>query len=164
MAQILNIPLGLLEINEGQVEGLPQNPRFIKDEKFELLKKSLTESPEMLSLRELIVYPHNGSYVVIGGNMRLRAARELGFAELPCKVLPKDTSIDKLKEYVIKDNNGYGQDDFDILANEWEDAPLTDWGMDLPAFEGMNEDSNKEQEATTQSGCIVCPNCGEVIK
>lgn len=100
-----HIAITKLQCNEGQVEGLPRNPRFIKDERFEKLKKSLQDDPEMLQLRELIVYPHGNKFVVIGGNMRLRAAKQLGFKEMPCKVLPEDTPIEKLKAYTIKDNN-----------------------------------------------------------
>lgn len=68
------IPTSRLRCNEGQLEGLPSNPRYIKDEKFELLKRSLQESPEMLHLRELLVFPHEDTFIVIGGNMRLRAS------------------------------------------------------------------------------------------
>ena len=99
------IHTSLLRCNEGQLEGLPSNPRYIKDEKFELLKHSLQESPEMLHLRELLVFPHEDTFIVIGGNMRCRAAEELGIEELPCKVLPVTTPVEKLREYTIKDNN-----------------------------------------------------------
>lgn len=103
MENTINIPLSRLELNNGQLDGLPKNPRFIRDENFERLKKSLNESPEMLKLREILVYPLNDKkYIVIGGNMRLRAAKDLGFNELPCKVIPKDTTIKKLREYTIK--------------------------------------------------------------
>ena len=129
------IHTSLLRCNEGQLEGLPSNPRYIKDEKFELLKRSLQESPEMLHLRELLVYPHGDTYIVIGGNMRLRAAEELGIEELPCKVLPATTPVEKLREYTIKDNNGFGDYDWDILANEWDEMPLADWGVDMPGFD-----------------------------
>lgn len=84
--------------NVGQIAGLPPNPRLIKDEKFEALKKSLTDDPEMLDLRELIVYPNpdeKGTYIVIGGNMRYNAAKELGLSELPCKILPESTPVTK---------------------------------------------------------------------
>lgn len=140
------IPTSRLRCNEGQLEGLPSNPRYIKDEKFELLKRSLQESPEMLHLRELLVYPHGDTFIVIGGNMRLRAAEELGIEELPCKVLPATTPVEKLREYTIKDNNGYGEYDWDILANEWDEMPLADWGVDMPAFEEM---ANSEEETPT---------------
>ncbi len=140
------IHTSLLRCNEGQLEGLPSNPRYIKDEKFELLKRSLQESPEMLHLRELLVYPHGDTYIVIGGNMRLRAAEELGIEELPCKVLPPYTTVEKLREYTIKDNNGYGEYDWDILANEWDEMPLADWGVDMPAFEEMKEESGEQED------------------
>lgn len=68
-----NIEISLLEPNKGQIKGLPRNPRTIKDKRFKALKKSIEDAPEMLALRELLVYPHNGKFVVIGGNMRLKA-------------------------------------------------------------------------------------------
>ena len=132
---VKNIPIGEIELNKGQVEGLPKNPRFIKDYRFEALKKSIQDAPEMLSLRELIVYPHGGRYVVIGGNMRLRACKELGFKEVPCKVLDEQTPADKLREYTIKDNNAFGDTDFDLLANEWDTDELGDWGVEFPSAE-----------------------------
>lgn len=126
--------------NEGQVPGLPTNPRVIRKPELEKLKKSMEESPEMLNLRELIVYEYGKKYVVIGGNMRLRAAKALGFKELPCKILPYDTPIEKLREYTIKDNNGFGEYDFDVLANEWGDEPLADWGVKIGNFFDDEED------------------------
>lgn len=134
MANKQNIPVALLQCNEGQIEGLPRNPRFIKDDRFKKLVKSLEDDPEMLDLRELIVYPHGKHFVVIGGNMRLRAGKELGFETMPCKILPADTPIEKLKAYVIKDNNAFGNDDFDLLANEWDTEFLEDCGFDFGTF------------------------------
>lgn len=159
--EIKQIPLHRLKCNEGQIEGLPTNPRYIKDEKFELLKRSLQESPEMLHLRELLVYPHGDTYIVIGGNMRLRAAEELGIEELPCKVLPATTPVEKLREYTIKDNNGYGEYDWDILANEWDEMPLADWGVDMPAFEEMADSEEEtptveEDDFDEDNDTIVC--------
>lgn len=134
MANKQNIAVALLQCNEGQIEGLPRNPRFIKDERFKKLVKSLQDDPEMLDLRELIVYPHGKHFVVIGGNMRLRAGKELGFETMPCKILPADTPIEKLKAYVIKDNNAFGNDDFDLLANEWDAEFLEECGFDFGTF------------------------------
>ena len=134
MANKQNIPVALLQCNEGQIEGLPRNPRFIKDDRFKKLVKSLEDDPEMLDLRELIVYPHGKKFVVIGGNMRLRAGKELGFETMPCKILPADTPIEKLKAYVIKDNNAFGNDDFDLLANEWDTEFLEECGFDFGTF------------------------------
>ena len=92
-----------LQPNTGQIPGLPKNPRFIKDDRYVKLKQSIQDNPEMLELRECIVYPQNGNYVVIAGNMRYRACRELGYRRLPCKVLSSDTPAKKLRAYVIKD-------------------------------------------------------------
>ena len=132
MMQAKRIPLSKLVANTGQIEGLPKNPRSIRDEKFAKLVQSLKDDPEMLDLRELLVYPLEKKFVVIGGNMRLLAMRDLGFKEAPCKVLDKDTPAQKLRAYAIKDNVGYGDHDWDALANEWDAAELEDWGMDLP--------------------------------
>lgn len=130
--EIKKIPVKRLEPNRGQIEGLPQNPRFIKDAKFKGLVRSIKESPEMLNLRELIVYPSLDRFVIVAGNMRLRAAQELGMSELPCKILPIDTPVEKLREYAIKDNNPYGEDDWDILANEWNEEELKGWDVETP--------------------------------
>lgn len=135
------IKTSLLEVNKGQIEGLPKNPRFIRDTRFEQLKKSIQDAPEMLGLRELIVMPHGKKYVVIGGNMRLRACIDLGYNEIPCKVLDKDTPAEKLREYAVKDNNGFGQDDWDALANEWDEEELKGWGMEFPTEWGFEEEN-----------------------
>ncbi|WP_256013140.1 hypothetical protein [Desertivirga xinjiangensis] len=166
--------------NEGQISGLPKNPRFIKDERFEKLVKSIIDAPEMLALRELLVTPYANAYVAIAGNMRLRASiyvigmpeeelnqfieqkqNDANFNEwfkaisdlreskaVPCKVLPKDTPIEKLREYTIKDNIAFGSDDFDVLANEWDDVELKDWGFELPVFddEAPEEELGKVKE------------------
>lgn len=126
------IKLSKIVENKGQIEGLPRNPRQIKDEKYKLLKKSIEDDPEMLELRELLVYPHNKKFVVIGGNMRLKVLRELGVEECPCKVIPAETPVEKLRAYTIKDNNSFGDYDFDLLGNDWEVDELLDWGCDLP--------------------------------
>lgn len=131
MVEIKDIALKDLAPNDGQIEGLPKNPRFIKDDKFKDLVKSLGESPEMLKLRELIVVPHEGRFIIIAGNMRYRAAMELGMEELPCKILPQDTPVEKLREYTIKDNSNYGAWDMDMLGNEWDTELLSGWGLDI---------------------------------
>lgn len=127
-----NIKISQLQCNTGQIDGLPKNPRTIKDTRFEALKKSIEDAPEMLNLRELLVFPHNDKFVVIGGNMRLKACKELGFKELPCKVLDENTPVEKLREYAIKDNIGFGDDDWDALGQDWDFAELEGWGMELP--------------------------------
>lgn len=120
-----------LEQNTGQLPGLPKNPRFIKDARFVALKQSIQDAPEMLSLRELLVYPlDNGRYVVVGGNMRLRACKDLGYKELPCKVIPKSTPVAKLREYAIKDNVAFGQTDWTSISTEWRMEEVGAWGLE----------------------------------
>src|SRR5690554_1855902 len=91
------IPTVNLWPNTGQITGVPKNPRLIKDEKFDKLVKSIQEDPEMLHLREILVYPYAGKYVIIAGNMRFRACLEAGLKEVPCKIIPESTPAEKLK-------------------------------------------------------------------
>lgn len=133
------VPIDKLKNNKGQINGLPKNPRFCKDHKFVQLKQSIKEDPEMLELREVIAVDYNGELVVIAGNMRLNACLELGIKEVPCKILPQDTPIDKLKAITIKDNVGFGEHDWDALANDWDVEELAHWGLDLP-IEAVDED------------------------
>lgn len=159
MPETMTIPIKQLEVNKGQIEGLPQNPRFIRDQRYEALKKSIQDAPEMLSLRELLVMPHGRKYVIVGGNMRLRACKDLGYEEVPCKVLDKDTPVEKLREYAIKDNNGFGEDDWDILANEWDEVELQEWGMEIPSqYEEPDFDSSEDKEK--KQVLLCCPKCG----
>ena len=129
-----NIALAKLETNKGQIEGLPKNPRLIKDSKFEKLKKSIEDNPEMLGMREVLVYPHGSKFVIIGGNMRFQACKDLGFTEVPCKILDKETTAEQLRAITIKDNVGFGEHDWELLANEWDSVELEEWGLDVPVF------------------------------
>lgn len=144
---ITMLPMSAIEINNGQLEGLPKNPRSIKGVKFDKLKQSITNYPEMLSWRSLLVYPlGNGKYIIVGGNMRYRAMKELGHKEAPVFIIPKETPIEKIKAYTILDNNGFGEWDWDLLANEWETFELDDWGVDLPAFDESPTDDEDGDE------------------
>lgn len=127
----------LLAANTGQIAGLPTNPRQWTRDELETLKKSISETPELLEARGIIVVPSGGEYVVLGGNMRLEAAKALGMTDVPCIIVPEDTAADKLKEIVIKDNGSFGAWDYDSLANEWDDLPLSDWGV--PAWSTSEE-------------------------
>ena len=141
------IDIKCLELNEGQIVGIPKNPRYLKGEEHDKLKKSLKDSPELLQYKPLMVYAIEGDkFVVICGNMRLRICQELhnegveGFDALPCFVLNKDVPIAKIKEYAIKDNVQAGNWDWDELANgDWEVEVLQDWGVDC-SF--LNTDEN----------------------
>ena len=132
--EIVKIKTSLLEANTGQVWGLPSNPRQWTKDELRRLAASLLETPELFEARPCLVYPHEGKYIVLGGNFRLAASKENKAKEVPCIVFPADTPVDKLKEIVIKDNGTFGSWDFDALANEWDDLPLADWGA--PAWDG----------------------------
>lgn len=126
------ISISLLDFNKGQHPGLPKNPRFVRDYRYDAIKKSISDCPEMLGLRELIVFPYaDGRYIVVCGNLRLRACKELRYSELPCKVLPADTPVKKLREYAAKDNINFGENDMDIMQNEWNKSELQDWGIEF---------------------------------
>lgn len=139
------IKLTDLVLNEGQIAGLPTNPRQWTKTELDKLKKSLKETPELLEARGILVYPWEGKYLVLGGNMRLSALKSLKAKDVPCIVFPEDTPIDKLKEVVIKDNGSFGAWDFDQLANEWGDLPLVDWGV--PAWETERADAPLSEDA-----------------
>ena len=109
-----------------EIRNNPENPRYIRDEKFEKLVKSLKDFPEMIGARPLIV---NQRMEVLGGNMRLKAMLEAGWTE--CPVIQVDWSEEKQREFIIKDNLGYGEWDWDELANTWDAEDLKEWGLDV---------------------------------
>ena len=155
MTNIELISVSLLEFNKGQIEGLPKNPRFFRDNRFAAMKKSIEDSPEMLELRELIVYPHEDHYVVVCGNLRLRACRELKYKELPCKILDVETPAKKLREYASKDNVSFGENDMDIMLNEWDKSELQDWGFEFA--EEKPKDEFKERFESIKDDIAVYP-------
>jgi DNA modification methylase len=106
----------------------PSNPRHIKDHKFIQLVKSIRHFPEMLQLRPIVVDADN---IVLGGNMRLKACIEAGLKEVPI-IVASELTDEQQKEFIIKDNVGFGEWDWEQLANEWEIEQLSDWGLDLP--------------------------------
>jgi len=111
------------------VKSNPNNPRLIKNDKFEKLVQSLKDFPEMAKVRPIVV---NQDFVVLGGNMRLKAMKEAGWKEVPIQVV--DWSEEQQREFIIKDNVGFGEWEWDVLANEWEVENLNDWGLDIPMF------------------------------
>jgi ParB-like chromosome segregation protein Spo0J len=122
----------LVKISE--VKPNPKNPRIIKDGKFNKLVTSIKEFPDMLNKRPLIVFTDvDNKYVVLGGNMRLKACKEIGLKEIPIIVADEWTEEQK-NEFLIKDNVGFGEWDWDSLANEWDVEKLDDWGLDVPIF------------------------------
>jgi hypothetical protein len=106
------------------------NPRIIKDDKFKKLVASIKEFPQMLSLRPIVV---NDDMIVLGGNMRLKACKEAGLKEVPV-IKASDLNEEQQKAFIIKDNVGYGEWDWDMLANEWDAEELVEWGLDIPNF------------------------------
>lgn len=118
--------------NTGQIQGLPKNPRSIDKARFRQLVKSIQELPEMTEARDLLVARHDGKYVVLGGNMRLKAYKSLGWEKVPCCVLPDGLPPEKLREIVIQDNNPFGDTDWDLIAEEWDMEELRDWGLVFP--------------------------------
>jgi ParB-like chromosome segregation protein Spo0J len=107
------------------------NPRVIRDAKFKQLVRSIQEFPEMLELRPIVV---NEDMITLGGNMRLRACIEAGLTDVPV-VIAKGLSEEQQQEFIIKDNVGFGEWDWDDLANNWDETSLKQWGLDFPMFD-----------------------------
>jgi DNA modification methylase len=131
-----------------QIKKNPNNPRVIRDEKFEKLKNSIKSFPQMMSLRPIIV---DESGTILGGNMRYEAIKALKMAEIPDEWVKRaeDLTEEEKKEFIVKDNVGFGEWDWDSIANEWDDLPLSDWGLDVPGFE-MVEDETTDNDAEPQ--------------
>lgn len=110
------------------VKANPNNPRLIKDDKFKKLVQSIKDFPKMLELRPIVV---NDDMVVLGGNMRLKACKEVGLKEVPI-IKASELTEDQQREFIVKDNVGFGEWDWDMIANEWDIEQLTEWGLDLP--------------------------------
>jgi DNA modification methylase len=128
-----------------RVKPNPNNPRIIKDEKFAKLVKSIQDFPDMLNKRPLVCYTDtDGQFVVLGGNMRLKAAKECKLKEIPI-ILADDWTAEQRAEFLIKDNVGFGEWDWDQLANEWDVQQLEDWGLDVPDFEGEKLEAQEDE-------------------
>ncbi len=128
--QTQNLPLTQIKPN-------PSNPRTIKGDKFEKLVNSIQEFPRMLEIRPIVI---NDDNVILGGNMRLEACKKAGLKEVPV-IKASDLSADEQRQFIIKDNVGFGDWDWDLLANEWDNEELEEWGLDVWQPED-NEDDN----------------------
>jgi hypothetical protein len=117
-----------IKINIDKIKNNPDNPRVIKDYKFDKLVKSIEEFPEMLRLRPIVVDENN---VILGGNMRYKAAVKAGLEQVYA-IQAEDLTDKQKQEFIIKDNSNFGEWDWDILANEWNVNELTEWGLDVP--------------------------------
>ena len=114
----------------------PNNPRILKDDKFAKLTQSIKDFPQMLEIRPIVV---NDDMIVLGGNMRLKACKEAGLKEVPV-IKVSDLTEEQQREFIIKDNVGFGEWDWDLLANEWDTDLLEDWGLDLD-FDPVDDDN-----------------------
>ena len=150
-----------LEQNTGQIPGLPANPRSWTKTEVEKIAKSLRETPELFEARPIIVAQHGSKYVILGGNLRYEGCKHNKDKDAPCYVIPDGTSIDKMKEIVIKDNGSFGDWDYDVLANLWDELPLADWGV--PAWDNQpkkdttdaQEDDFDEKKQEIQARCML---------
>jgi site-specific DNA-methyltransferase (adenine-specific) len=124
-----------------EIKPNPNNPRLIKDEKFEKLVKSIREFPEMLKIRPIVV---NADMVVLGGNMRLKACKAAGLKEVPV-IQASELTEEQQREFIIKDNVGFGEWDWELIAKDWDTAELADWGLDVPEF-GTAEEPTAEED------------------
>lgn len=115
-------------VKVAEIQLNPENPRVIKEDKFKDLVKSIKKFPKMLDVRPIAV---NEDMVIVGGNMRFKAALEAGMKEVPIVILKGFTEAEQ-REFVIKDNIAFGEWDFEMLANEWDVESLSDWGLDIP--------------------------------
>jgi DNA modification methylase len=135
------------KVKINQIKSNPNNPRLIKDDKFYKLVKSLEEDPDFCNVRPVVC---NTDMIVIGGNMRLKAAKELGWKEIPCEIV--DWSEEKQRAFTIKDNVGYGEWDWDMLANEWDAEQLNEWGLDVPDFKAEVLEAEEDDYEAPEGG------------
>jgi hypothetical protein len=119
------------KIKISEIKLNPNNPRLIKDDKFEKLVKSIKDFPEMLDIRPIVV---NSDMVILGGNMRFKACKEAGLKEVPI-IVADNLTEEQQREFLIKDNVSGGEWDFEMLANEWDVEQLEDWGLDVGGFD-----------------------------
>ena len=138
------------KVKISEVKTNPKNPRLIKDDKFRKLVKSIQEFPQMLELRPIVVDENN---IVLGGNMRLKACKEAGMKEVFIVKAENLTELQK-DEFIVKDNVGFGEWDWDILANEWDTEKLDEWGLDLPVDLSVTELEAEEDDFSVPEGGI----------
>lgn len=127
----------LIKISEIKLN--PNNPRVIRDDKFKKLVQSIKDFPKMLEIRPIVV---NDDMIVLGGNMRLKACKEAGLKEVPV-IKAADLTEDEQRQFIIKDNVGFGEWDWDVLANEWNSEELEEWGLEVGGFD-INSDEYGE--------------------
>lgn len=151
-----NIPIGRLRAN-------PTNPRVLRDDKFAKLKQSLQDFPDMLNKRPIVaVTDADGKFMVLGGNMRLRACQDLKMKEVPV-ILADEWTEEQRREFIVKDNVGFGEWDWEQLANEWDAGQLSDWGLVVPIATDFDAGTMDDQGSLDEIApkFIACPHCGK---
>ncbi len=142
-----NATIEVKVVKISDIKSNPNNPRIIKDDKFKKLVESIKGFPEMANVRPIVV---NTDMIVLGGNMRLKAMKEAGWKEAPIQIVDWDEQ--KQKEFIVKDNVGFGEWDWDDLANNWEAEELTDWGLDIPNFDATVLEAEEDDFAVPDGG------------
>lgn len=146
---MVKLSLNKLVANNGQIPEVPKNPRDIKPQRYELLRQSLIDDPEFTNLHPLLGIEHGDKVVIIGGNQRLRVMKDLGWSEAEVAIMEPDTPPEVVRARAIKHNADFGSDDFEILANEWDEPDvLESWGLEIPNFD---EREPKESNTYTLS-------------
>ena len=140
----------MMRVSIKDIKPNPNNPRLVKDDKFKKLVQSIKDFPQMLDIRPIVV---NKDMIVLGGNMRLKACKEAGLTEIPI-IKAEDLTEEQQREFIIKDNVGYGEWDWELIANEWDTQKLNEWGLDIPDFkaeeiEAVEDDYEIPEELKT---------------
>jgi ParB-like chromosome segregation protein Spo0J len=114
-----------------EIKSNPNNPRIIKDDKFKKLVQSISEFPKMMELRPIIIDSEN---IILGGNMRFKALKELKYKDIPDAWVKKADELteEEKQRFIIEDNLPFGEWNYDLLANEWDEEKLLDWGLEIP--------------------------------
>ncbi len=128
--------MNIKKVEIGEIKLNPNNPRIIKDNKYRQLVDSIKKFPKMLELRPIVV---NKDGIILGGNMRFKACKDAGLRFIPV-VIADELTEEEQKQFIIKDNIGYGEWDWELLNLEWDIDELKDWGLDIPNFEGSRDD------------------------
>jgi DNA modification methylase len=130
----------MMKVSIKDIKPNPNNPRLVKDDKFAKLVQSIKDFPQMLDIRPIVV---NKDMIVLGGNMRLKACKEAGLTEIPI-IKAEDLTEEQQREFIIKDNVGYGEWDWELIASEWDAAQLNDWGLDIPDFKAEEIEAEED--------------------
>lgn len=136
------------------IEPNPNNPRVIKDDKFAKLVKSIKEFPKMMELRPMVV---NNDNIVLGGNMRLKALKELGYKSIPKEWVKNADQLteEEQRRFIIADNVGFGEHDWEMLQQDWDLEELEDWGLDVPKFETEDEINDESSDYSERYEIII---------